>query len=245
MSESRGVALVTGAARRIGRAIALRLGSAGFDVAVHFHSSAVDAAETVALLQARGVRAHAFAADLADAAAPARLVAAVEATLGPISVLVNNASIFPRKAFLDCGPEDFDASFAVNLRAPLLLSREVAPGMKARGQGCIVNLGDIHGERPLPGRLPYCVSKAGLHMATLALARELAPEVRVNAVAPGTIVLPEDESPALAEALRRRIPAGRFGTEEEVADAVAFFVEGPAFITGEILRVDGGRHAAW
>lgn len=243
-TPSRGVALVTGAARRLGRAIALRLARGGWDVAVHHHTSATEAATLVAEIRSLGRRSMAFAADLADGTAPDRLVGEVEVDLGPVEVLVNNASVFPRTPFLECGVDDFDLCWAVNLRAPLLLARAVAPGMKARGRGRIVNLGDLHGERPLPDRTPYSVSKAGLHMATLALARELAPEIQVNAVAPGAILPPEDADPTEAARLVRRIPAGRLGTPVEIAEAVAFFVEGPPFVTGEILRVDGGRHLA-
>jgi pteridine reductase len=236
------VALVTGAARRIGRAIALRLARGGCRVAVHYRGSRRDAESVVKAIRAAGGEAKAFPADLAKAGAPARLVRAVEKGLGPVAVLVNNASIFPRTPILEAGARELDAAWELNLRAPWLLSLAVAPGMARRKRGKIVNLGDIHAERPLRRRGPYTVSKAAVHAMTLVLARELAPAVQVNAVAPGAILLPEDAGPGLRKRLVRNIPAGRLGTPEEIAEAVAFFVEGPDFVTGEVLRVDGGRH---
>lgn len=236
------VALVTGAARRLGRAIALRLARGGCRVAVHYRASRREAGEVVAAIREGGGEARAFPADLSRAGAPARLVAAVERGLGPVEVLVNNASVFRATPFLECTAGDLEEHMAVNLRAPFLLARAVAPGMVARGRGRIVNLGDIHGERPLPDHAPYGASKAALHFLTLALARELAPAVQVNAVAPGAILLPEGAPDGLRRTLLRNIPAGRLGTPEEVAGAVAFLVEGPDFVTGEVLRVDGGRH---
>lgn len=236
------VALVTGAARRIGRAIAVRLARGGCRVAVHYRGSRREAEAVVREIRAAGGEAKAFAADLAKPGAPGRLVRAVAKGLGPPLVLVNNASIFPRTALLGSGPRDLDAAWEVNLRAPWLLALAAAPAMVRKGRGKIVNLGDIHAERPLKGRGPYTVSKAAVHAMTLVLARELAPAVQVNAVAPGAILLPEGAAPGLRKKLVRGIPAGRLGTPEEIAEAVAFFVEGPDFVTGEVLRVDGGRH---
>ena len=236
------VALVTGAADRIGRAVAFRLARGGCRVAVHCRSDRAGAAETVRRLRAAGGEARAFPADLSRPGAAARLAAAVEKGLGPVAVLVNNASVFRRTPFLESTAADLAEHLSVNLVAPYLLCRAVAPGMKRRRRGKIVNLGDIHAERPLADHPAYAASKAGLHGLTLALARDLAPEIQVNAVAPGAILLPAGASPSLRRTLEKLIPAGRLGTPEEVAEAVAFFVEGPDFVTGEILRVDGGRH---
>jgi len=240
----RPVALVTGAARRLGRAIALRLARGGATVAVHHRTSKREAEDVVRAIRAAGGTARGFAADLSREAAPAELVRRVEKALGPVTILVNNASVFPRTDFLKSKPGELDAALAVNLRAPWLLCRAVAPGMVRRKAGRIVNLGDIHGDRPLGGHAAYSVSKAALHSMTRALARELAPHVTVNAVAPGAILLPGGTDPKSRAALVRRIPAARLGTPEEVAEAVAFFVEGPGFVTGEVLRVDGGRSLA-
>jgi pteridine reductase len=236
------VALVTGAARRLGRAVAIRLARGGCRVAVHYRESRAEALETVSAVRAEGGEARAFRADLARPSAPARLVTAVEKGLGPVEVLVSNASVFRRTPLFESTLADFDEHLAVNLRAPWLLARAVAPGMTERGRGKIVHLGDIHAERPLADHGPYVASKAGLHALTLALARDLAPAIQVNAVAPGAILLPAGAPASRRRALERGIPAGRLGTPAEVAGAVAFFVEGPDFVTGEILRVDGGRH---
>ena len=236
------VALVTGAAKRLGRAIALRLARGGCRVAVHYRGSRAEAEGVVREIAAAGGEARAFAADLARAESAARLVAAVGKGLGPITVLVNNASVFRGAPFLSGGVADLDVHLAVNLRAPYLLARAAAHGMSARGGGKIVNLGDIHADRPLGGHAAYSISKAAIHAMTLALARELAPAIQVNAVAPGAVLLPEGAPDSLRRDLLRNIPAERLGTPGEVAEAVAFFVEGPDFVTGEILRVDGGRH---
>lgn len=236
------VALVTGAARRLGRAIALRLARGGCRVAVHYRGSGREAESAVREIRSTGGEARAFAADLSRPAAPAALVRAVERAMGPVAVLVNSAAVFPETPFPDGDPRDLDEAFAVNVRAPFLLARAAAPGMLRRGFGKIVNLGDAHAERPLPRRAPYAATKGALHALTLALARDLAPAVQVNAVAPGAILLPEGAPESRRRRLVRAIPAGRLGTPEEVAEAVAFLVEGPDFLTGEILRVDGGRH---
>jgi pteridine reductase len=236
------VALVTGASRRLGRAIAVRLAAGGLRVAVHHRGHRAEALDAVREIRAAGGMAEAFPADLARPAAPAALVRAVAKRMGPVAVLVNNASIFPETPFPTGDPGDLEACFAIHVRAPYLLVRAVAPGMLRAGRGKIVNLLDLHVDRPLPRRAPYTATKAALQALTLALARDLAPAVQVNGVSPGAILLPEGAKPSLAKRLAKTIPAGRLGTPEEVAAAVAFLVEGPDFVTGEILRVDGGRH---
>jgi NAD(P)-dependent dehydrogenase (short-subunit alcohol dehydrogenase family) len=236
------VALVTGAARRLGRAVALRLARGGCRVAVHFRGSRREAASTVAAIRAAGGEARAFRADLARPAAPAALVRAVEKALGPVEVLVNSAGIFPETPFPAGALRDLEDCFALHVRAPWLLARAVAPGMLRRKRGKIVNLGDSWAGRALPRRGPYLASKAALHALTLSLARDLAPSVQVNAVAPGAILLPRGAPASYGKRLARFVPLGRLGTPEEIAEAVAFLVEGPDFVTGEILRVDGGRH---
>jgi pteridine reductase len=234
-------ALVTGGHVRVGRAISLALAAAGMNVLVTYRTSPKAAERTVAELLALGVRAHAFPVDLANAAAVVQLADAVLAHAGPLlAVVVNSASVYPRTALGEISAETWDAIFAANLRAPFLLSQRLGLAMKAGGGGQIVNLGDWAGLRPYRSYLPYVVSKAGLIHMTRALALELAPEVQVNCVCPGPVLLPEDTDAATAEVVRRATPLERLGDPGEIARAVRFFVES-GFATGAILTVDGGR----
>jgi len=234
-------ALVTGAARRIGRAIAEDLAEAGARIAVCHHTSGADAEAVVAGIRTRGGVAEGFVADLADARAVARLIAEVDERLGPVDVLVNNASVFYRTPIETVGEREWDAVMAVNLKAPYLLALALGRAMRARGAGKIVNLADIAAERPYPGYLPYSVSKAGIVALTRALARELAPAVQVNCVAPGPVLEAIDATPATTAAAVRRTPLGRLGEARDVAAAVRFLVTGSDFVTGTTVVVDGGR----
>lgn len=237
-------ALVTGGAKRIGRVIAHELASRGANVVVHYHSSAEEAAEVVASLRALGVEADALHADLGDAEQVRRLAADAEARSGGLAILVNNASNYLRARFDALTEATWDASLDVNLKAPFLLSWAVGRAMRARGEGTIVNVVDWAGERPYRDYLPYCVSKAGLIALTKALAKELAPTVRVNAVAPGPVLPPDDFGPDTVAAIRRATPLARIGTPEDVARAIRFLAEEASFSTGSILHVDGGRGIA-
>jgi pteridine reductase len=238
-------ALVTGAAKRVGRVIALELARHGANVVVHYNSSAPDAAATVTALRTKGVDAVALRADLGDATSVRRLAAEAEArSAGGIAVLVNSASNYLRTPFDEITDAAWSASLDVNLRAPFLLAWEIGRAMRGRGEGAIVNIADWAGERPYRDYLPYCVSKAGIIALTKALAKELAPAVRVNAVAPGPVLLPDDFGPEQVAAVRRATPLGRIGTPEDVARAIRFLVEEAAFSTGTILHVDGGRAIA-
>jgi NAD(P)-dependent dehydrogenase (short-subunit alcohol dehydrogenase family) len=234
-------ALVTGAGRRIGRAIAERLAAGGARVAVHYRRSAADAADLVAGIRGRGGEAEAFAADLADAAAVARLGDAVLARFAAVDILVNNASVFYRTPLADLGAREWDDNLAVNLKTPYLLALRFGRLMRERGAGKIVNIGDSGASRPYRDYLPYCVAKAGLVTLTQGLARLLAPEVQVNCIAPGPILLPEDATDEERRQILRHTPLARFGTPADVAAAVAFVIEGGDFVTGATIAVDGGR----
>ncbi len=236
--------LVTGAARRVGHAIALGLAERGLNVVVHYHTSAGEAGATVRAIEALGVKALALPADLARSEDVTRLAREAEGRSGGIDVLVNNASNYLRSPFDELTEATWDASLDVNLKAPFLLAWHLGRAMKARGRGRIVNLTDWAGERPYVDYLPYCVSKAGLICLTKALAKALAPAVQVNAVSPGPVAPPEDLSAAERDAIVRATPLKRLGAPEDVARCVRFLVEEADFSTGAVYLVDGGRLVA-
>lgn len=238
------VVLVTGAARRVGAVIAAAFHAEGARIAVHYRSSRTDAEALVARLEAaRPGSARAFAADLADTEACGRLPAAVVRAFGRLDVLVNNASTFYPTPVGSITPDQFDDLIGSNLRAPLFLAQAAAPEL-AKREGLILNIADIHGLRPLGRHAVYSAAKAALVMLTRSLARELGPAIRVNAVAPGPVLWPEQ---GVDDALRERIVARtalkRAGTPEDVARAALFFAKDAPFVTGEVLAVDGGRLA--
>ena len=236
------VVLVTGAARRIGAAIARRLHGAGASVVLHYRGAEAQAAALETELN--GLRAKSAAkvkADLLAPIAPRSLVSACQEQFGRLDMLVNNASTFYPTAVGAIESGHWEELMGSNLRAPLFLAQEAAPELAKRG-GAIVNIADIHAERPLKGYLVYSVAKAGLVALTRALALELGPAVRVNAVAPGAIAWPEDGqfSPTERERIVATTPMSRLGSPEEIARAVHFLATAP-FVTGQILAVDGGR----
>jgi len=232
---------VTGAAKRVGRAIALELGRCGANVVVHYHTSAEAAAATVRELEALGVAAVALGADLLRTDEVETLAREAERRTGGVSVLVNSASNYFRVPFDRLTEAVWDQSLDANLKAPFLLSWHLGRAMRERGEGRIVNIADWAGERPYRDYLPYCVSKAGLVCLTKALAKELAPAVLVNAVAPGPVVAPEGMPTAERDAIARVTPLRRFGTAEDVARCVRFLAAEADFSTGGVFHVDGGR----
>jgi pteridine reductase len=239
--ELRGrTALVTGAGRRLGRAIAIALGERGVAVVVHYHGSESGARETAAAIERGGGRARIARADLRDAAAAPRLVGEAAAAFGGLDILVNSAAEMPRTPFGEVTPEVWDQTFALTLRAPFLLSQAAAPRLRERG-GAIVNLADLAAFETWPEYIPHGVAKAGVVQLTRALARVLAPRVRVNAVAPGAVLLPEAWGEREAERLASTTPLGRIGTPDDVVSAVRWLLEAD-YVTGETIIVDGGRH---
>jgi len=231
------VAVVTGGAKRIGRALALALGEAGAHVAITWRESEAEAQATVAELAALGVLSAAFRADLRD---PAQIRAAIDAIADQftrIDILVNNAGRYETAALESMTVEQWDAMFETNTRAPFLAAQAAYPHLKA-ARGRIINLGSLGGLHPWPTHAHYCTSKAALHMLTQTMSKAFAPEISVNCVAPGMIV--NGEVSEEYEHFARRTPMQRNGTAEDVAAAVLFFATGPHFITGQILSVDGG-----
>lgn len=242
MPTDRPVALVTGAAKRVGAVIARRLHAAGYDLALHHRASAGPMSALVAdLEQARPGSALVLQAELGDAAALPGLVQACEARFGRLDALVNNASAFYPTPVGEATPAQWDELFAANARAPFFLSQSAAPLLRRAGGG-IVNLADIYAERPLAAHTIYCMAKAALVMLTRSLARELGPEVRVNAVAPGAVMWPEEGKP---EKKKAAMLAGtalkRAGSPDDVAEAVRWLLQDARYTTGEVIRVDGGR----
>ncbi|MGH9399516.1 MAG: SDR family oxidoreductase [Thermoanaerobaculia bacterium] len=233
-------ALVTGGAARVGRAIAVALAEAGADVAVHYRSSSREAEETAARIRALGRRSAVVAARLEEPEGCRRAVAEAVAAFGGLDLLVHCAANFHRAPLSETDEKLWDSSMNVNARAGLLLAREAAPGLKAR-RGRIVLLSDFLGRDPAKNYLAHSVSKAAVEGLVRALAVELAPEVLVNGVAPGNVLVPEGTAPEEAARWASKVPLKRIGEPADVARAVLFLCSGPSFITGQILRVDGGK----
>jgi 3-oxoacyl-[acyl-carrier protein] reductase/pteridine reductase len=232
-------ALVTGGAKRIGKALALSLGGAGADVAITYRGSAAEAQATVAELEALGVKAIALNCDVAEEASVQRAVAAAADQLGGLDILVNNAGAFETAALEEITVEQWDAMFNTNTRGPFLVAKAAYPYLKAAaGGGRIVNIGSLGGIHPWATHAHYCTSKSALHMLSHTMAKAWAPQISVNCVAPGMIVWGE-VNPAY-EHFAHKTPMQRNGSAEDVAAAVLFFATAPSFITGQLLTVDGG-----
>lgn len=240
------VALVTGAARRVGAAIASHLHAAGALVAVHYRGSAEQADTLVTHLNdARPGSAAAFQADLLDTASIPQFVADVLGWQGRLDILVNNASTFYPTPLGEITETHWDDLLGSNLKAPLFLSQAAAPALR-ESRGVIVNIVDIHARRPLRDHLVYGAAKAGLAMLTRSLAKDLAPEVRVNGVAPGAILWPEsDMSEATKSSILRQVPLERAGEPDDIAGCVLYLARDASYVTGQIIAVDGGRSIDW
>jgi NAD(P)-dependent dehydrogenase (short-subunit alcohol dehydrogenase family) len=240
-------AFVTGAARRLGRASALALAQAGADVAITYLESAREARETVVDLSGMGVRAFAFRCDVTDEASVRATMKDAGRELGRIDILVNNAANYETAEFERLTVRQWDAMFASNTRGPFLVAREALKWMRRkRGktqpaiEAKIINMGSLGGLRPWATHAHYCSSKAALHMLTKVMAKALAPEIAVNAVAPGMIDLGEKSAAAFMRRMATQTPMRRNGRADEIAAAVLFFATAPQFVTGQILAVDGG-----
>jgi len=237
------VALVTGAARRVGRSIALALAERGAELIIHYHTSDQEAQEVLALIKRGGGKPVAARGDVSVAADVDRIVETALQAFGRVEILVNSAAIFYRTPFGRLMEADWDRFLGVNLKGPYLLSRKIGEIMLRQGRGKIINLADIAWEKAWGEYIPYTVSKAGLVALTRGLARALAPVVQVNAVAPGAVLLPEGSTEEERERAIHRIPLQRLGSPEDVARAVVYLIEND-FITGEVLTVDGGQQLA-
>ncbi|MFM1960167.1 MAG: hypothetical protein RL588_1684 [Pseudomonadota bacterium] len=236
--SERGAALVTGGPRRIGRELVRACAAAGYDVAVHCRREDDDARAAAAEVRAMGREAGVFPCDLADEAAVSGLIAGVVATLGPVTLLVNSASLFRNDAFHQLERESWDAHLDINLRAPLVLSRDVA----AQGlPGQIVHILDQRVLAPGPDYFAYTLSKAALWSATRMMAIELAPRIRVNAIGPGPVLANPDQSPADFEAEAASTPLGRAVDPADIGRALTYLI-GAASVTGQMIAVDGGQH---
>ncbi|OGW82622.1 MAG: hypothetical protein A3C47_02710 [Omnitrophica bacterium RIFCSPHIGHO2_02_FULL_51_18] len=233
-------ALVTGAAKRVGKEIALELAKNGCHILLHYHTSESEAEKTSGEIKALGVRCEIFQADLSSAASTIQFAKQVLQKKELVHVLVNSASLFYKTPLENVKEADWDALLNANLKGPFFLSKEIGFQMARHEGGKIINIADWSGFRPYRDHTPYCTSKGGLVTLTKALARDLAPKVQVNAVAPGPVLLPPDFSEEEKEAIIRKTPLGRIGTPQDVAYAVRFLVEND-FINGTVLVVDGGR----
>jgi 3-oxoacyl-[acyl-carrier protein] reductase/pteridine reductase len=233
------VALVTGGAKRLGRASALALASSGADVAITFLTSKKEAASTVRAIRLAGVRSMALRCDVGDPVQVRAAVEKVRVELGGIDILVNNAGAYETVAFERISVEQWDAIFRVNARGPFLVSQAALSELRRR-RGRIINLGSLGARRPWPTHAHYCASKAALDMLTRVMAKALAPDIAVNSVAPGIIDLGEKSAAEFFKRMADKTPMGVNGKAEDVSEAVVFFATASRFITGQMLFVDGG-----
>lgn len=244
MTDTHPVALITGGAQRIGRQVAKTLHERGYNIIVHYRRSAEAAEELTEQLNGKRAGSAALcAADFSKPGAARELADNALAHFGRLDVLVNNASDFYPTPVGDISEQDFDTLMASNLRAPLFLSQALSAALRAN-RGCIVNMVDIYAQRPLQNHTLYCCAKAGLAMLTQSLALELAPDIRVNGVAPGAILWPSEDSDFSAQEQRNideKVPLRRIGNPEDIAKTISYLVCDAPYVTGQIIAVDGGR----
>jgi len=241
MDISGKVALITGSSKRIGRETAIELSRRGAQLAIHYRSDEAGAKETQALARENGVQAEVFRAELTDAGEVNALFVDLEKRLGGLDILVNNASVFDQGEFEESTPELWNAQMDSNARAPFFVAQHAAKLMRRRGHGKIVNLVDVAGEIVWPGYFAYSVSKAALIAINRGLAKELAPEIQVNGVAPGPVLFPEYYTQDQKHLAVERTLLKRAGSARDIVNAVVFLIEND-YITGEVIHVDGGRH---
>lgn len=235
------VVWVTGSAARLGRAMALDLARRGADIVVHYNTSAEEARATAADIEALGRRALLAQADLTRVDQIQRVVGEIEQGLGRLDVLVNSAANFIRVPWQEINERVYDLSLDTNLKGPAFCALEAARLIRATGGGKIINFADWAGFRPYKNYLPYLLAKGGIITLTQALALELAPEIAVNAVAPGPVLPPEDATDEMKAMMIRQVPLQRLGSPDDIVATVAFLIEGSDYITGQVICVDGGR----
>ncbi len=233
--------LITGAAARVGKSIAEHLAGLGAHLAIHYRTSRDSARAMRDEFRGFGLDCEILQADLADFDDVDSLVERADEAIGPVNALINNAAIWRRTPFEDASHRDWNQLFDVNLKAPYFLARNFARIAGDRPDSTIVNLVDVFGQRPLVDYSAYGMTKAGLRYMTEVLAAELAPDIRVNGIAPGTVLLNEDHDADRSDELDEAIPMGLTGSPEDVAETIAFLLDGPDYITGEIVAVDGAR----
>jgi NAD(P)-dependent dehydrogenase (short-subunit alcohol dehydrogenase family) len=241
MKTERPVALVTGGGRRLGRQIALSLGENGFDVVVNYNQSKTGAESVVSILSNKGVRAKAYQADFHEVKAIQRMVTSVIKDFYRVDVLVNSSATFPTSSLSSITQKVWDDTFNVNLRGMFFCTQAVANQMQKQKSGKIINIASIGGIQSWTKHIPYNVSKAGVIMLTRCLAKALAPNILVNAIAPGTIIIDGEESDAIQHIDTKKIPLHRYGSPKDITEMVIFLATRGDYITGQVFPIDGGR----
>lgn len=235
------VVLITGAAKRVGRSIAIELADSGCEVAIHFNTSIAEANELAGLIQEKGRRTTLIQADLSDATSWPMIVEKTVVDLGRLDILINNASVFKPQHLSEFAPDTWDDNFRIHVTAAAALAHHAAPYLATTSQGKIINLIDIAAIKPWPAYLPYSVSKAALASLTKALALELAPNIQANAIAPGIAIFPDYYDELMKSSIIGKVPLKREGTPNDISNIIRFLCTEGHYITGQLITVDGGR----